>query len=61
MTENNEVRKKARAANIPYWKIADKLGVSENTLYRWLRKPLSESKKADVLNAITEIEREAVS
>lgn len=41
--------------DIPLWKIADKVGVTDVTLGRWLRKPLPENKKDQLLAAISEL------
>lgn len=56
--ENAKVRRAARAAGIPLWKIARSIGVSEPTLTRWLRTPLSEEKEKKILDAIKELESE---
>ena len=33
-----ELRNKMKVSGIPFWKYAEKIGISEMTLYRWLRK-----------------------
>lgn len=55
---NQEVRE--AKSNIPLWRIAKQLGVSEQTLIRWLRVEMDEQKKTRVLVAITEIKNEMV-
>lgn len=40
--ENAEIRMEARKRGVPVWKIARELGISEQTLYRWLRVPISD-------------------
>lgn len=57
MFNRNEDIKKAKGF-IPNWVIAEKLGVSENTIYRWMRQELSDDKKQRILNAIKDIKRE---
>lgn len=57
--ENERVRKSARAAGIPLWKIAIAIGVSEPTITRWLRVPLSADKERRILEAIAVLEKEA--
>lgn len=57
MTENRTVRDAAKAAKIPLWKIAAAIHVSEPTLIRWLRFPLSAEKEQRILTAIATIER----
>ena len=56
--ENKDVRRKARAAGIPLWKVAATLGVSEPTLTRWLRFPLTQEKEDRILAVIDQLERE---
>lgn len=55
---NTEIRE-ARG-KIPFWLIAERLGVHENTLRGWMRKELSPERKVQVLNAIQWIEKEYV-
>lgn len=57
--ENNSVRVAARVAGIPFWRIAQKIGVSEPTLTRWLRMPLSAEREAIIMAAIEDLAREA--
>lgn len=52
MKRNEDIRSAARQKKIYLYEIADALGVSEPTFNRWLRKELSETKKADMLAAI---------
>ena len=54
---NTEIRAELKAAKIPYWKIADKLGVHENTIIRRRRKELSNEDKARFNAAIAEIKK----
>lgn len=56
--ENQRVRKAARAAGIPIWKIAVRIGVCEQTLIRWLRVPLTPDREKMVMEAIAELEKE---
>ena len=44
--KNVDVRKAAKDSGVFLWEIADKLGVSEPTLNRWLRKEMPDSQKA---------------
>ena len=55
---NTEVRAVAKSAGVFLYEIAEKLGVSEPTFNRYLRKELPEGLKAKVLTAIEEIKRE---
>ena len=45
----------ARIADVKHWQIAEKLGVSEITFSRWLRKELSADKKEKIKQAIKEV------
>lgn len=45
MKTNAEIREFARENGITLWQIAVKLGVSEATITRWLRVPLSEERE----------------
>ena len=55
---NIEIKAELKAAKIPYWKIADKLGVHENTIIRRMRKELSEEDCKRFRAAIAEIKKE---
>ncbi len=55
---NLDVRSAAKSAGVFLYEIAEKLGVSEPTFNRYLRKELSDDMKAKVLAAIEEIKRE---
>ena len=56
--ENLSLRQRAKSAGIPLWKIASYIGVSEPTITRWLRVPLSCSKEKVILEAISKLEKE---
>lgn len=53
--ENIEVRRAARIAGVPLWRVAQQAGISEPTLTRWLRVPLSKEREARLLKAISEL------
>lgn len=42
---NMAIRNKIKAAGVFQYQVADRLGVSEMTLIRWLRKPLPKEKE----------------
>jgi len=44
--------------DIPAWVISRKLGIHENTYFRWVRQELDPTTKAKILNAINEIKQE---
>ena len=56
--KNLELRKAAKAAGIPLWRIADAIGVGEATMTRKLRHELPENEKKQLLNLINQLARE---
>ena len=52
---NAEIRAILKNEKIPFWKIADKFGVHENTILRRMRHELSKAEKQTFLKAINEI------
>ena len=58
MKRNNDVRLAAKENRVYLYEIAEKLGVSEPTFIRWLRKELDEPTKRKALAAIEQIRRE---
>lgn len=59
MQENKHIRKAARVAGVPLWKVAAAIGISEPTLTRWMRFPLSAEKEQRICEAIAALEQEA--
>lgn len=55
---NLEIRQKVKASGVRYWQIAEKLGISAETLCIWLRKELDDKTKQRALSAIDEIKKE---
>ena len=58
--KSEEIRKAARVAGVPIYKIAADVGISEATLTRWLRFDLSEERGARLMAAIRELEEQEV-
>ena len=58
MKENERVRKAARMAGVPLWKVAASIGVSDPTFMRWMRFPLPEEKETRIMEAISALEKE---
>lgn len=56
--KNLDLRKSAKAAGIPLWRIADAIGVGEATMTRKLRHELPENEKKQLLNLIKQLARE---
>jgi transposase-like protein len=57
MFNRNQDIKEAKK-DVPDWAIAEKLGISENSFYRWIRKELPAQKKETIMIAISELKRE---
>lgn len=55
---NQEIRQAAKTANIRLWRIADKLGISDQTLCRRMRYELPEDEKQKILDIINELAKE---
>ncbi|RKD73656.1 hypothetical protein ATL39_1958 [Sinobaca qinghaiensis] len=53
---NKEIRKAKQ--NVPYWLIAERLAVHENTLKNWMRKELPDKQKTRILRIIEELKFE---
>ena len=49
---NMDLRCAVCAAGVPLWAVAEELGISTDTMYRWLRKPLEEERRKRFERAI---------
>lgn len=49
---NLEIRQQIKDSGLPFWYVADQLGVADTTFSKWLRKELPEDKKAAILQVI---------
>ena len=58
--ENDGLRTLAKSAGVFWWQVAAIIGVSESTLIRWLRAPLSSEKKNVITDAIDRLSKERV-
>lgn len=56
--ENMDLRRTAKAAKVPLWKIAEVLGISEPTMTRKLRRELPEKEKQQILGIIEHLAME---
>ena len=56
--KNTDIRKAAKESGVFLWEIADKLGVSEPMVNRYLRKEMSDSQKAKFFAAIEQVKLE---
>lgn len=52
---NSDIRAAIKEHNLRQYQVADKVGVSEFTFVRWLRKELSDERKQIILAAIDEL------
>lgn len=57
MFNRNQDIKEAKR-NVPDWAIAEKLGISENSFYRWIRKELPSEKKEIIMQVILDLKNE---
>lgn len=53
--ENSTIRAEAKRMGVRHWQIADRLGVSEQTFVRWMRKELPVEQRKAVMEAIHDI------
>jgi transposase-like protein len=58
MKPNEDIRKLIKQSGFCSWQVADRLGVHENTFFRWLRKELSEEDKKRIYQALEELRAE---
>ena len=58
MKENQAIREYAKKKGVKLWQIALSLGISEPSLIRWMRVPLSSEKERNILEAIDAISQE---
>ena len=59
MKANVKVRELAKQVGVKHWQIAEHLGISEPTIVRWLRTPLSPEREKMIMDAISAIKKEA--
>jgi hypothetical protein len=55
---NRNMDIKEAKKDVPDWAIAEKLGISDNTFYRWMRKELPPYKKQLVMQVIDDLKNE---
>ena len=58
MKANKKIREAMKNKGVRQWQVALRLGVSDQTLIRWLRVPLTADKEAAVLAAVEELSKE---
>ena len=52
---NTDIRAAIKESKLRQYQVAEKIGISEFTLVRWLRKELSEERKQQIFTAIREL------
>lgn len=55
---NQVIRETAKRMGVKHWQIAEYLGISEPTIMRWLRTPLSPEREKAVMEAIDALAKE---
>lgn len=55
---NADIRSIIRKLGLTQWLVAEKMGISEATFTRWLRKELSDEERKQIFNAIEELRGE---
>jgi len=55
LIRNTEIRKAIKEAHIYSYEVAEALNIHENTLYRMLRKQISEEKKEEIMKIIKKL------
>ena len=58
MKANQTIREAAKRKGVKHWQIAEHLGISEPTIVRWLRVPLSPERKKAIMEAIEVLAKE---
>lgn len=58
MKANQTIRDEAKRNGVKHWQIANYLGISEPTVMRWLRIPLSPEREKAVMEAIEALAKE---
>lgn len=53
MANNSKVREAAKKAGVRFWELAAEMNVSESTITRRLRQPLSPEREFEFLDAIS--------
>ena len=55
---NHDIKQKAKEAGVKLWRVADKLGITDGTFSRKLRKELPEAEKIRIFGIIDELSKE---
>lgn len=57
---NADIRKRAQQAGLPLWRLAEKAGIADTTMTKWLRMELkpADPRRTLILSALQELEQE---
>ena len=58
MRKNEEIKSALKEAGLKQWELAEKIGVGETTLSRWMRTELPAEKKQKMLQVIEDYDAE---
>lgn len=58
MKENIEIRNSAKRHGLTHWQIAERLGISEQTFCRMMRRELPAEKQSDILRVLDQMAEE---
>lgn len=57
LTANEKVRRALRIYGISQWELGEEIGVSEQTIYRYLRKEMTDVEQQQMVDTIEKIAR----
>lgn len=55
---NQKLREHMKEKGVFYWELAERLGVAESTLYRWMRYPIEENRVIHMAEIVDTIAKE---
>ena len=55
---NNDIREYIKTSNVPFWMVAERLGVADSSFSRMLRYKISEEKKNEIKKITDELATE---
>lgn len=58
LAKNPDITEKAAERGVFYYEVAERMGIADTTLSRWLRKPVSNELRQTILKTIDDISNE---
>lgn len=55
MTRTETIKRKLRAEGVPQWRLAEAVGIHEQTLYRQLRQEITQERYEELMTIITDL------